>query len=368
MSYAHEPFIDIIAGTRPNFVKITSIIHALERYGPSRKIAQYRLVATGQHYDKALCDSFFEQLNIPQPNANLMARSGTQAQQTASIMTGYEDLLYEEKPAASIVVGDVNSTLACTLAARKMQVPVAHVEAGIRSGDWGMPEEINRVVTDSISNFYFVTTEQAAANLSLSGVEPDHIHFVGNTMIDTLRANEDRFSPPDVWDEIGLARKNYLVVTLHRPSNVDDFNELENLLQMICHACSEFKVIFPVHPRTLRQLAEIETLPENIVLIEPQPYLQFNYLVKHTLAVLTDSGGITEEATAMGVPCLTLRDTTERPETVDLGTNELVGRCEKKLRRALNKIFNGKWKRGKLPEKWDGKSGERIVALLHEII
>lgn len=368
MSFSREPFIDIIAGTRPNFVKIAPIIHALEKYGPSKSIGNYRLVSTGQHYDKALCGCFFEQLDIPQPDENLMAGSGTQAEQTASIMTAYEELLFNEKPTASIVVGDVNSTLACTLAARKMHVPVAHVEAGIRSGDWGMPEEINRVVTDSISNYFFVTTKQAAKNLNKSGANSDHIHFVGNTMIDTLRTNESRFSPPVEWDEFNLNAKNYLVVTLHRPSNVDDFYELSKLLETICSACAGYKVIFPVHPRTLRQLAEIEALPANLVLINPQPYLQFNYLVKHALAVLTDSGGITEEATAMSVPCLTLRDTTERPETVELGTNALVGKCEEKLTQSLKKIFKGKWKQGQLPEKWDGKSSERIVALLHDIL
>jgi len=368
MTPAHEPFIDIIAGTRPNFVKIASIIHAFEKHGPTRTIERYRLISTGQHYDKALCGCFFEQLNIPEPDESLMVGSGTQAEQTAAVMTAYEELLFAEKPVASIVVGDVNSTLACTLAARKMTVSVAHVEAGIRSGDWGMPEEINRIVTDSISNYFFVTTKQAADNLKTSGTCSQTIHFVGNTMIDTLRANEARLSPPDIWFELNLCPKNYLMLTLHRPSNVDDFHELSDLLERICSAANAFKVIFPVHPRTLRQLADIERLPDNLTLIHPQPYLQFNYLVKHALAVLTDSGGVTEEATALNVPCLTLRDTTERPETVELGTNELVGKDEVKLVQALNRIFSGHWKCGKLPEKWDGKSSERIVTLLHELL
>jgi UDP-N-acetylglucosamine 2-epimerase (non-hydrolysing) len=244
---------------------------------------------------------------------------------------------------------------------------VAHVEAGIRSGDWTMPEEINRMVTDSITNLFFTTSEVANQNLRRSGVPEDRIHFVGNTMIDTLLSNLHRFTKPPFWDELGLAAGQYFVTTLHRPANVDRGSAFGVLLQAIADSVREMKVVFPVHPRTAKTMREVGAVPPNLLLVDPQPYLEFNYLVKHAKGVITDSGGITEETTVMGVPCLTLRTSTERPETVTMGTNELLGIDPAALKPALDRLFAGQWKRGQVPPLWDGKTGERIVAILERL-
>jgi UDP-N-acetylglucosamine 2-epimerase (non-hydrolysing) len=245
---------------------------------------------------------------------------------------------------------------------------VAHVEAGIRSGDWGMPEEINRIVTDAITNWFFTTSAWAGENLRQSGVAQERIFFVGNTMIDTLLANLDRLRPPDFWGALGLSPNGYFVVTLHRPSNVDAAATFETLLRAIGQGTRGLPVVFPVHPRTAKTLQSIPGLPETIRFVEPQPYLEFNYLARHARAVVTDSGGITEETTVLGVPCMTLRDTTERPETVDIGTNELLGTDPSALAPAFDRLFAGRWKRGAIPEKWDGRTGERIVAALESLL
>ncbi|MBW7470442.1 non-hydrolyzing UDP-N-acetylglucosamine 2-epimerase [Marinobacter sp. F4218] len=360
--------IDIIAGARPNFMKIAPIIKALEVRASEGGPLRYRLVHTGQHYDARMSGAFFEQLGIPQPNVNLEAGGGTQGEQTAGIMVSYEKLLMESPCALCLVVGDVTSTMACAIAAQKLNIPVAHVEAGIRSGDWTMPEEINRMVTDSITNWFFTTSEWAGGNLRNAGVDDTRIFFVGNTMIDTLRANMPRFSAPDFWDERGLHAGEYFVVTLHRPANVDASGSFAAMLKAIGAGTRGLPVIFPVHPRTAKTLSDVIDLPENLVFADPQPYLQFNYLVKHAKAVITDSGGITEETTVMGVPCLTLRDNTERPETVELGTNELVGTNPEALGPALDKLFAGNWKQGGIPPLWDGKTSERIVAALEQLL
>ena len=360
--------IDIIAGARPNFVKIAPIIRALDQAAARGGQLGYRLVHTGQHYDPRLSGDFFEQLGIPAPNVNLGAGSGTQAQQTADIMTRYEALLLERRSDLCLVVGDVTSTMACAIAAQKLHVPVAHVEGGIRSGDWSMPEEINRMVTDAITNWFFTTSEVANANLRRAGVGEDRIFFVGNTMIDTLLANMDRLRPPEFWDELGLVRGEYLVVTLHRPANVDDPGQLAELLGAIARGSRGLPCIFPVHPRTRKTLATLVDLPPSISLVDPQAYLEFNYLVKHAKGVITDSGGVTEETTVMGVPCMTLRDNTERPETVDVGTNEIIGTDPARLAPALDRLFAGRWKKGGVPEKWDGEAGERIVAGLSDLL
>jgi UDP-N-acetylglucosamine 2-epimerase (non-hydrolysing) len=257
--------------------------------------------------------------------------------------------------------------MACAIAAQKLCVPVAHVEAGIRSGDWTMPEEINRMVTDSITNLFFTTSEVANANLRKSGVSEDRIHFVGNTMIDTLLANEHRLAKPAFWDELHLSAGEYFVTTLHRPANVDRGSTFGLLLQAIADAVRGMKVVFPVHPRTAKTMRDLGAVPSNILLVDPQPYLEFNYLAKHAKGVITDSGGITEETTVMGVPCMTLRTSTERPETVTLGTNELLGVDPVALKPALDRLFAGKWKRGSIPPLWDGKTGERIVAVLERV-
>ena len=360
--------IDIIAGARPNFMKIAPIIRALNQRQSLGGALRYRLVHTGQHYDPRLSESFFEQLDIPQPDVNLEVGSGTQAEQTAAIMTRYERLLLDAPSLLCLVVGDVTSTMACAIVAQKLCIPVAHVEGGIRSGDWTMPEEINRLVTDAITNWFFTTSEAANENLRRSGVSDDRIFFVGNTMIDTLRANLHRLQPPEFWDEFELSERVYFVLTLHRPANVDSVGPFSNMLKAIGEGTRGAPVIFPVHPRTKKMLGELPEVPTNIRLVEPQGYLQFNYLVKHAKAVITDSGGITEETTVMGVPCLTLRDNTERPETIAIGTNELIGTNPAALGPALQRLFDGQWKRGSIPEKWDGRTGERIVEALEYLL
>ena len=359
--------IDLIAGARPNFMKVAPLIRALEARAAAGGSLRYRLVHTGQHYDPRLSGAFFEQLGIPAPDVNLEVGSGTQAEQTAAIMVGYERLLLDAPSRLCLVVGDVTSTMACAIAAQKLGVPVAHVESGSRSGDWRMPEEINRMVTDSITNWFFTTSEFANANLRRAGVAEERIFFVGNTMIDTLLAHLDRLQPPTFWADLGLRAGAYFVVTLHRPANVDETGSLVRLLAAIGTGTRGLPVIFPVHPRTAKTLGGLAALPANLHLVEPQPYLEFNYLVKHAMAVITDSGGITEETTVLGVPCLTLRDTTERPETVTLGTNELIGTDPAKLGPALDRLFAGQWKQGGIPPLWDGRTGERIVAALERL-
>lgn len=355
--------IDIIAGARPNFMKIAPIIREINRVKTSCNI-NYRLIHTGQHYDKNMSDTFFAELNIPTPDVNFNAGGGTQAEQAASIMIAYEKTLVDKKSDLCLVVGDVNSTFACAITAQKMGVKVAHVEAGIRSGDWSMPEEINRLVTDSITNFYFTTTTNASENLLKSGVNSDKIFFVGNTMIDTLIYNFNSFKKPSFWDTYNLTNANYLVLTLHRPSNVDDITRLKEVLLEISNNSRSLPIIFPVHPRTLKNLEKIDFKFPNFHFVEPMSYLEFNYLVKNSKGVITDSGGITEEATVFGIPCITLRDTTERPETVTIGTNELIGTDSKLISPTLNKLFENNWKKGEIPKYWDGKTSERIVDIL----
>ncbi|MBX3606807.1 MAG: UDP-N-acetylglucosamine 2-epimerase (non-hydrolyzing) [Piscinibacter sp.] len=362
-----EPLVDIIAGARPNFMKIAPIIRAIEARRGAGSRLRYRLVHTGQHYDQRMSGDFFEQLGIPAPDVNLEVGSGTQAEQTAGIMVSYERLLLRERSALCLVVGDVTSTMACAIAAQKLRVPVAHVEAGIRSGDWTMPEEINRLVTDSISNWFFTTSEVANANLRRAGAAPESIFFVGNTMIDTLLANLAKLREPAFWHELGLRPQGYFVMTLHRPANVDEPAAFARLLAEVGEAVRGMPVVFPVHPRTAKTLAGLP-VPGSIKPVEPQPYLEFNHLVRHARGVITDSGGITEETTVMGVPCLTLRDTTERPETVSVGTNELVGTDPSRIKPHLDRLFAGQWKRGAIPEKWDGHTGERIALELERLL
>ena len=383
--------IDLIAGARPNFMKVAPIIDAIKAAQTRGSDLAYRLVHTGQHYDRAMSGDFFDQLGIPHPDVNLQSGSGTAAEQTATIMTRYEQLLMEKRSDLCLVVGDVTSTMACAITAQKLHLPVAHVEGGIRSGDWTMPEEINRLVTDAITNWFFTTSETANANLRHAGVMADRIFFVGNTMIDTLLKQMPRLCPPDFWDALKLRPGHYFVVTLHRPQNVDDVPHLAALLSAISKETGDLPVVFPVHPRTAKNLQQFhdnkttnrictvdpqeaprEALlalrEERIHTVDPQGYLQFNYLVKHAKGVITDSGGITEETTVMGVPCITLRDNTERPETVTIGTNELIGTDPKNLAPALSRLMAGQWKKGAIPEKWDGHAAERIVAILEKLL
>jgi UDP-N-acetylglucosamine 2-epimerase (non-hydrolysing) len=356
--------ITIIAGARPNFMKIAPIIEAIQKAKTQGNAIDYRLIHTGQHYDKKMSSDFFEQLGIPKPDANLEAGGGTQAEQTAAIMVRFEKELMDNRPDLIIVVGDVTSTMACAITAQKLHVPVAHVEAGIRSGDWTMPEEINRLVTDSITNYFFTTSEHANENLAKAGVESERIFFVGNTMIDTLLKQMPNFQEPNFWQELGLKKKEYLVMTLHRPSNVDDPEQLKQLLDVLERGTEQLPIIFPMHPRTRNNIEKFGISLNNVKVVEPLGYLEFNYLVQHAKGVVTDSGGITEETTVMGIPCMTLRTSTERPETCTVGTNELIGTEPEALERALEVLFSGSWKKGSIPHLWDGKTAERIVNVL----
>ncbi|MHA6298263.1 non-hydrolyzing UDP-N-acetylglucosamine 2-epimerase [Devosia sp. CAU 1758] len=358
--------VDMIVGARPNFMKVAPIAHEIARRAGKTTVT-CRIVHTGQHYDERMSGNFFRQLGIPEPEVNLLVGSGSQAEQTAAIMVRYEKLLLEAPCDLCLVVGDVNSTLACAIAAQKLRIPVAHVEAGIRSGDWTMPEEINRLATDAISNWFFTTSQGATDTLLRSGVADSRIHFVGNTMIDALLSNIDRLIKPAFFDELALEAGGYFVMTLHRPSNVDRDGHFARLLKAIGAATRALPVIYPAHPRTVTTLQEMADIPSNIQLVEPQGYLEFNYLVRGAKAVITDSGGITEECTVMGVPCLTLRDSTERPETVEVGTNELIGTDPAALRPALDRLFAGSWKEGGIPDKWDGRAAERIVDVLETL-
>jgi len=357
--------IDIIAGARPNFMKIAPIIRALNAY--DQKLI-YRLIHTGQHYDAQMSATFFQQLSIPEPHLNLEVGSGTQAEMTASIMVKYEKVLAESPSNLCLVVGDVTSTMACALVARKSGIPVAHVEGGLRSGDWTMPEEINRVATDSVSNWFFTTSEYANRNLRKEGVGEERIFFVGNTMIDSLIANLPRLHPPNIWKEAKLQSGKYIVLTLHRPSNVDKRETLAKVLNDIAEASNEVPIIFPVHPRTAARLEKIKFSRHQFHLIPPQGYLEFMYLVQNAMAVITDSGGVTEETTYLDIPCFTLRKTTERLETVTEGTNELIGSDSSRLSQCMAPLFQGARKKGHIPALWDGQTGARIAKILSELV
>lgn len=356
--------ITIVAGARPNFMKIAPIIHAIQKAGAQGAAIRYRLVHTGQHYDRKMSDTFFEELNIPLPDVNLGAGGGTQAEQTAAIMIAFEKDLVAVRPDLVLVVGDVTSTLACSIVAKKLQIKVAHVEAGIRSYDLSMPEEINRMVTDSISDFFFTTTGSAGENLLRIGIPASRLFFVGNVMIDTLMANRARFKKPPLFDGLKLEEKGYLMMTLHRPGNVDDAGKLQSLITTITDHARGLPVVFPTHPRTALKMKQFHVADPHLHIVEPMGYLEFNYLVEHAKAVITDSGGITEETTVMGVPCMTLRDNTERPETVTMGTNKLIGTDPARIPPALEELFCGRWPSGRVPELWDGRAAERIVEQL----
>lgn len=360
--------ITLIAGARPNFMKIAPIIEAIEHQQQQKfKNIHYRLIHTGQHYDKNMSESFFVQLGIPAPHANLESGGGTQAEQTANIMVRFEKELLAHPTDVVLVVGDVTSTLACSIVAKKLNIQVVHVEAGIRSYDMSMPEEINRMVTDAITDHFFTTSEVANQNLRHSGISEDRIHFVGNTMIDTLLKNEPNFQKPAFFEKENLKQGEYFVLTLHRPANVDGEQKLKALLETIIEGSIGLPIIFPVHPRTAKNLQSLGIQTSNLIMTDPMSYLEFNYLVKHAKAVITDSGGITEETTVMRVPCMTLRNNTERPETVTVGTNELIGTDPNNLPPAFDRLFKGEWKKGAVPELWDGKTGERIVDILDQL-
>lgn len=351
----------IVAGARPNFMKIAPIIHAIQN---SSKDIVFKLIHTGQHYDKLLSDNFFEDLNIPEPDYNLNVGSGSHAEQTAEILVGFERIMLDDAPDLVIVVGDVNSTMACTLAAKKLNIKVAHVEAGIRSFDLTMPEEINRMVTDSIADYYFTTTEIANVNLRNSGAKEQQIFLVGNTMIDTLVNNLNKLKKPVIDNKI--LDSQYVVLTLHRPSNVDAYDKLAQSIRRICSKLQDYTIVFPVHPRTANHLKDF-TLPSNLITTPPMRYLEFIYLLRKSVLVVTDSGGIQEETSYLEIPCITLRKNTERPETITMGTNILADIEDDSFDEAINQFNTGQLKSKSSIPYWDGRTGERIVSTISNI-
>jgi len=353
--------IDLIVGARPNFVKIASIVHA---WGPlAADGLRHRLIHTGQHFDTAMSGSLFEQLAIPEPEINLGVRAPNSAAQIGAIMTAYAEILADHRPALTMVVGDVNSTAAAAIAAQHAQVPVAHVESGLRSGAWQMPEEINRLVTDSIADLHFATTDGARDNLLSEGVDPACIHVVGNTMIDTLIANRDRAIAPQFWSALGDDRP-FVLATLHRPSNVDDTDRLMQFISALCSGAGDLSVVLPAHPRIRERIAAAPGLPGNLMVVEPQPYLEFMYLLQRSALVMTDSGGITEETYALDIPCISLRSTTERPETVTDGTTVLAGEEPDILPGLIAEALADDRAPTTLPPTWDGGTGARIVEVI----
>lgn len=352
-----------VVGARPNFVKIAPVLAALREY----PYVSTTLVHTGQHYDARMSDAFFANLEIPRPDINLRVQPANAVSQIAEIMTRLEPVLERGRPDVVVVVGDVNSTVAAALASVKMGRSVAHVEAGLRSFDRGMPEEVNRVLTDAVSDLLFTTEPAANENLAREGVSQDKVHFVGNVMIDTLFRYREQACKSDLLERLRLERDGYAALTLHRPSNVDDEGTLAMLLDAMARIQAEIPVIFPVHPRTRRRLEALATvLPAmpGLRLVDPLPYLDFLALMAHARCVLTDSGGIQEETTALGIPCLTLRNGTERPITVTCGTNRIVGTDPDAIYQSWRDVVEGKWPRGELPELWDGKAAGRIVRVL----
>ena len=358
--------IDLVAGARPNFMKIAPLVRALQENG---KPLSFKIVHTGQHYDRELNDVFFDELGIPAPDEFLGAGSGSHAQQTAKIMMGFEKCCQKDRPDCVLVVGDVNSTLACSIVAKKLCIPVAHVEAGLRSRDLAMPEEINRIVTDSISDFLFVTEPSGVKNLLGEGKPAESIHHVGHVMVDNLvhQCSKLAINDTSIFLSAGLKSRlgSYGVVTLHRASNVDTREALERVAEMLRMVADRIPLVFPVHPRTRGNLDKFGiSLGERVVLTGPLPYMDFLNLWKDAKFVLTDSGGLQEETTALGVPCITVRENTERPITVEEGTNIVAGTDPENVKLEAFKILEGRSKQGRRPPLWDGRAAERIVAIL----
>jgi len=361
--------IFLIAGARPNFMKIAPIARAFDQ----RETIIYKIVHTGQHYDQNMSDIFFKELDIRQPDYHLGAGGGTHAQQTAKIMTGFEAVCETDRPDLVMVVGDVNSTLACSIVAKKMEIKVAHVEAGLRSFDLSMPEEINRMVTDAISDLFFITEEQGMANLLKEGKSKEKLHFVGHVMVDNLFFQLKKLAKMDSaifpTDSFKQSHANYGVVTLHRPSNVDNREALQTIFNTFSTISERLPLIFPIHPRTRKSMDAFNIKPgDNIKLIEPLSYMEFLNLWQDAKLVLTDSGGLQEETTALGIPCLTIRENTERPITITEGTNELVGTSREKILNAFENIMANNWKNGQRPKFWDGKASERITDIIQPIL
>lgn len=352
--------LTVVAGARPNFMKVAPIMWEAAR----RPGVNACLVHTGQHYDEKMSKLFFDQLRIPKPDVDLEVGSGSHAMQTAEVMKRFEPVLLSQRPDAVVVVGDVNSTIACALTAVKLGIPVAHVEAGLRSHDRTMPEEINRVLTDSISRWLFVSEPSGVENLRKEGADASNVFFVGNVMIDTLIACQDRFERALELTDFGVRERQYAVLTLHRPANVDDPSTFAQLLSAVAEVQRELPVIFPVHPRTRKALLSQSFNLPNLRLVDPLGYLEFMKLISHARLVLTDSGGIQEETTYLGVPCLTLRNNTERPITVEKGTNVLVGLDPVRIVAAVRTAMGNNQTSCHIPEKWDGQASGRILDVL----
>ncbi len=370
-----HPRVFLVVGARPNFMKAAPLIKALQDLAPEVELF---LVHTGQHYDYEMSKAFFEDLNMPDPDIYLGVGSGTHAEQTAKIMVELEKELMEHEPDLVTVFGDVNSTLAASVVASKLWIPVAHVEAGLRSFDRTMPEEINRIVTDVLSEYLFATEKSALENLAREGIPEEKVFFTGNVMIDTLVTFLEKARASDITQRLGLREKNFALLTLHRPSNVDNPEVFTRILSALSKIGKELPIIFPVHPRTRKRMSEFnlfnkfrDSLKEppseyGIILIDPVKYTDFVSLELNSLFVLTDSGGIQEETTYLGIPCLTLRENTERPITIEVGTNELVGTDPARILAEAEKILRGDAKKGSIPELWDGKAAYRIAKILKE--
>lgn len=358
-----------IVGARPNFMKIAPLHRAFEKHGGFNSM----IVHTGQHYDERMSDVFFRQLEMPEPHIYLGVGSGSHAQQTSRIMTAFEEIVNSEKPDVILVVGDVNSTLACGIVAAKQHVPLVHVEAGLRSGDKKMPEEVNRIVTDSISDYLFVTEQSGMDNLKAEGVSDDKVFFVGNVMIDALVQFREKAAQTTILEEVGVTEKEYVLVTMHRPKTVDNKEGLSILVETLEGLATDQNIVFPIHPRTRKRLADFGLAERvasinNLTLLDPLGYLEFLRLMEGASVVVTDSGGIQEETTFLQVPCITLRDNTERPVTVDLGTNELMELVPEKIINRVSEIQNNGGSEGTIPPLWDGKAAERIVDAMYDVL
>jgi UDP-N-acetylglucosamine 2-epimerase (non-hydrolysing) len=356
-----DPLMKIlhVVGARPNFMKVAPILAALRKRGGLTQI----LVHTGQHYDAKMSDVFFQDLGMPAPDVHLGAGGGSHAVQTAKVMVEIEPVLLREKPDVVVVAGDVNSTIAVALTAAKMGIPIAHVESGLRSRDWSMPEEVNRVLTDRLSHLLFTPSRDGDENLRAEGIDMSRVHFVGNVMIDSLNAALPRARESEIHKRLEIEPGKYALATLHRPANVDEPAALARLLSALSEIARELPVVFPIHPRTRSKIpADFDA--RGFKLIEPLGYLDFLALTANARLVMTDSGGIQEETTALGVPCLTMRENTERPVTVEVGTNQLVGLDPGKVVAAAREILAGRAKKGAVPEYWDGRAAERIAEIL----
>jgi len=358
-----------VVGARPNFMKMAPIIEAMNQY-PDR--FEHRLVHTGQHYDERMSDAFFSDLGMPRPDIDLEVGSGSHAEQTARVMVEFEKVCLRSRPDLVIVVGDVNSTMACAITAKKLGIRVAHVEAGLRSRDMSMPEEINRLCTDVLCDYLFTTDHFADENLRAEGVAADRIFFVGNVMIDTLLKHKELAGRLTLASRWGLERGRYATLTLHRPSNVDDERTLQQILQALQEVGRYMPIVFPVHPRTRKAIEQFDlhgycsnsAMPNGLWMTEPLGYLDLLHLNMHAAMVVTDSGGLQEETTVLGVPCITLRENTERPITCEVGTNVIAGNKGAEILRHARKVLSGGARRGTIPEKWDGHAARRIVDIL----